>query len=526
MSRPISIAILAIVLVGACGSPAPSPSPSTAASPTPLATPQPPPSAGTPTPANPAPPSATASATPGATVTTGDIHWSPASSHDTAVVVVPLDYANPGAGTIKLVVVRRRATDQAHRIGVLFLNPGGPGGSGVDFIDAADREVPAVIAQRFDLVSWDPRGVGLSSGITCPDKTVVAQAEALDPTPTRPEEVAAYRNVFDTVAAQCQAASGDLLPHLAEANTARDMDAIRAAMGEATISYWGFSYGTYLGYLYATMFPSRLRAAILDGPVDPTLDLAGRDQGQARGFQAAFDHQLGLCGASKACPFWNGGHPEAAFSALLAGLDKQPLATPGGTVGPGEAVSGVILMLYGSDPRSLVQALADAQHGNGQQLLAAANFYYEQVQLGAYLATACIDVARPSSPAEIDKVLAATRSEAPLFGPLVVLGDAYGCLDWPIAPQPVPAGAPPEGLPPVLVIASTWDPATPPWGAAPLAKALGTGVVLMRDGLGHTTGGSASSNPCLRDATAAYLTALTEPAAGTVCKDPPPPFGP
>ncbi len=519
MSRHVSTAILAIAIgIAGCGAPAPSPSPSPSPAPwsAPTGTPQPSP-APTGTPA--------AQGAPGPSLTTGGLTWT-LGPNESTTVTVPLDYDHPNAGTITLAVVRHRVRSPSQRVGTLFLNPGGPGGSGVEMLSRADGLLPPDIADRFDLVSWDPRGVGLSRGLTCPDQVTIAKAEALDPDPATEAAIAAYATVFGEVATQCQAASGDLLPYLSEANTARDMDAIRAAMGETTISYYGWSYGTYLGYLYATMFPTRLRAAILDGPVDPTLDLQGRDDGQARGFETAFDHVMALCASAKACPFHNGGKPAKAYAELMARLDRQPIAAGTGKLGRGEAVTGVITFLYADDPQPLMQALADAQRGNGETLLAVANYYYEQVDLGSYLATSCLDAAHLPTPGAIETAFAKTRAAAPEFAAYVVLADAYGCLSWPVEASPVKVGAPPAGLPPILVIASRYDPATPPFMAQPLADALGTGVVLMRDGLGHTTGGSMLNNPCLSGAAGAYLTKLTTPAQGTVCKDPSPTFAP
>ncbi len=512
MSRRIWPAILAIAFgVVGCGSPTPTPSPSPSAPQSPSPNPT-----GTPEPVS----------TPSASLTDGALTWLSLGANESTTVTVPLDYASPSAGSITLSVVRRKAPDPARRIGTLFLNPGGPGASGVDMLAGVDGLLPPAIANRFDLVSWDPRGVGFSRGLTCPDRATIASVEALDPTPTTPGALAEYRTVFDQVAAQCQSASGDLLPYLSEANTARDMDAIRAAMGEATISYWGWSYGTYLGYLYATMFPTRLRAAVLDGPVDPALDLRGRDDSQARGFQAVFDHEIALCAAARACPFYNGGNPATAFAELMARLDRKPIAAGPGQLGPGEATTGILTYLYTHDPEPLMQALAEAQRGDGSALLGMANNYYAQVQLGSYLATSCLDVARLPTPSAIEAAFAASEVMAPQFAAQVVLTDAYGCLDWPVAAGQIAVGAPPAGLPPILVLASTDDPATPLSGAQPLADALGTGIVLVRDGLGHTTGDSMVENGCLGDAASAYLLELRTPARGTVCTDPPPSFGP
>jgi pimeloyl-ACP methyl ester carboxylesterase len=502
MHRRTRIAIAAVAIaVAACGTPAPTPSPSTP--PSPSAAPPPPP-------------------TPSASLTRGDLRWLALGDSESTTVTVPLDYRDGSAGTIKLAVVRRRSPGPTTRIGTLLLNPGGPGGSGVQLLALAESALPPDVVERFDLVSWDPRGVGFSHGVTCPDASLTRQVQGLDPDPTTPAAEADYKAVFDQIAAACEAQSGDILPYLSAANSARDMEAIRAAMGEATISYWGWSYGTYLGYLYATMFPTRLRAMVLDGPVDPTLDLAGRDLGQARGFEAAFDHDLELCAASSACPFYNGGQPGAAYTALLASLATKPLSVAGiGTLGPGEAETGVLASLYSGDPWSLMSALAAAQGGDGTVLLAFAGGLFGQSMLGSYLATTCLDVARLPTPAAIDAALAAARTVAPRFAGQVVLSDGYGCLDWPVPADPAPVAAPPTGLPPVLVLAGSYDPATPPWMAEPLARALGSGVVLQRDGLGHTSESSIQLNTCLSDAASAYVLRLEVPAPGTVCQDDP-----
>lgn len=505
-----ALAVAAALLVAACQ-----------ANPSPAATTSPPASTASLLPVTPsaAPPTGLPSPTGGPTSLTWTKTSGPA---ETTQLAVPLDYAHPAAGSITLAISRRLAADPAHRIGVLFVNPGGPGAEGVGIPGSPGLGdvIPQAVLDRFDIVAWDPRGVGQSDGIQCPDPSATQRIESLDPTPTTSADVATYRAAFDAAIAQCEAGAGDILPYLAEANSARDMDAIRTALGEATVSYLGWSYGTYLGYLYATMFPTRLRAAVLDGPVDPTQDLVARDLGQARGFERAFGHFLKLCAATKRCPFHGGGDPGKAFDALIAKLE-HPGA--GATLDAGQAVTGTLSWLYGRDFPGLAAALHEAEAGNGQPLREAADSYYAGVSLGSYEGTVCLDVPHATTTAAIATALDQARKVAPRFGPIIMLGDQYGCLDWPDSgPSLTPGGAPAiSGLPPILVVAGTWDPATPPWQAAALAKALGTGVVLTRDGLGHTSGGSATSDPCLRDALVRYLDDLHAPKAGTVCTDGP-----
>jgi TAP-like protein len=199
----------------------------------------------------------------------------------------------------------------------------------------------------------------------------------------------------------------------------------------------------------------------------------------------------------------------------------MPASGSTGTLTAGLAVTGALAWLYGQDAAGLLEALHLAETGNGDPLIASADSYYTNVSIGSYEATVCLDAAHPDTAAAIAADLAQVRPDAPRFGPLVVLDDLYGCLDWPVPTAQVAVGPPPADLPPIVVIASLWDPATPPWQAVPLATALGTGVVLTRDGIGHTSGPSMESNPCLRNAVASYLLDVIPPPTGTVCKDPP-----
>ena len=491
MAQRLSPAILALILVAAaCGSTGPSPSPA-AATGSPAASPG----------------LAALTWIKGGLIEGGLIEQSGLS--------VPLDYADPSAGTITLAIARRPAADPAHRIGALFVNPGGPGYSGVNFLSwYASSMIPKAVFDRFDVVSWDPRGTGASQGLNCPDGATLGEIAALDPDPTSPDELGAWHTTLEDVRAQCSKADPRLLATMSTATTARDMDTIRIALGEPTVSYWGWSYGSYLGYLYATMFPTRLRAAVLDGPVDPTLDLVGLDISQGRAQDAALEHFLSVCSTAKACAFHGGANPSEAYDALIATL---PHTASADGLDAGHIVVGVAYRL--DDLAGLATALSQAERGDASALRADAEAYYQG--FGSYLATICLDRRHPTSEGAIGDALAAAQEAAPRFGLVAAAPDLYGCLDWPVPAQPVAVGAPPAGLPPILVVASRWDPATPPWEAAPLAKALGTGVVLTRDGVGHTSGLSATTNACLRDALTAYLVTLTVPPAGTVCTDPP-----
>lgn len=520
MARRRTSTLLALVfLLGACGSTsttaAPASEATAGASQAPSATAAVQPSA------------AASSAAPTASAGQATLRWVTSGPTQSTGLKVPLDYGNPSAGTITLGIARRPATDQAHRIGSLFLNPGGPGGTAIWMLSwsGLDSMIPKDVLDRFDLVTWDPRGTGASGGITCPDSATSAEILALDPNPASQSAIDAYHAVFKDIAGQCKAAGGSILPYLSEANTVRDMDSIRQALGEAAISYDGWSYGSYLGYLYATMFPTHLRAAVLDGPVDPNFDLVTGDNSQARGFEIALGHFFALCAASKACAFHGGGQPAAAFEALLAKVRRAPLAVEGqGTLGPGAVTVGVASYLFSQDAAGLAQALADAEHGDGAGLLTSAKAYYAVEPYGNYLQTICLDVVGPTTAGGVVAAYEAAKLKSPHFAAWSALD--FGCLDWPVPPQPVKVATPPSGLPPILVVASRWDPATPPSMAEPLATALGTAVILERDGIGHTSGGSVQANACLGNALTAYLTNVATPPPGTVCTDPPVSFQP
>jgi pimeloyl-ACP methyl ester carboxylesterase len=446
------------------------------------------------------------------------LSWSkqPGDLAEAARLAVPLDYGNPAAGTLTLVIARRPAADPAHRLGVLFINPGGPGAPAVGMPNSPGlgAMIPQAVLDRFDVIAWDPRGVGLSRGLNCPDARTNVEIESLDPNPTTAAAIATYRTAFDSLASQCQAIGGDILPYLSDANSARDMDTIRVALGEAQISYLGWSNGTFLGYQYATLFPTHLRAAVLDGAVDPTQDLIERDLDQSRGFERAFDHFLAVCAAASACPFHGGGDPGKAYDALIARLETAP---EGDVLNAGQAVTGTLAWLYGRDYPALATALAEAEQGNGLRLRQFADAYYNSIAFGSYVGIVCLDVPHATTTDQIAAALTTAKKASPRFGPLITLGDQYGCLDWPATAPPPSSPGRPTGLRPVLVIASRWDPATPPWDAAVLARALGTGVVLTRDGVGHTSGDANTFDDCLRTAVVAYLQALEAPAAGKVC---------
>ena len=449
----------------------------------------------------------------------GALAWRPEGDFETATLSVPLDDRDPAVGSVDLALIRQRARDPAKRIGMLLVNPGGPGGSGVDMVRFGGTGLPDPVLDAFDIIGFDPRGIGESEPLDCPPPATIMKLEGLDPSPDTKAGVDENLATWTSVADACERTEARLLPFVSTDTVARDMDRIRAALGEDTISYHGYSYGTYLGARYATLFPQRLRAAVLDGAVDPTIDRLAFNEAQARGFEAALDQFLADCGHDPDCPFHGGDDPAAAFDALIARIAKAPIPTRGRVpLGPGEAMSGVFSTLYWRDRSALALALAAAEGGDGTDLLGFADAYWmpdSPWSVSAYAAVGCLDRPGPADVKPWEALYDKLRTETPRVGAWV--GFELTCVHWPVrAPLPPPVA--PAGQPPILVIGTTGDPATPYPATAALATALGSGIVVTHDGVGHT---AAPYDDCLRAIIEAYYLDLVLPAAGATCADPP-----
>jgi pimeloyl-ACP methyl ester carboxylesterase len=460
-------------------------------------------------------------AEPSTTAPAAPIAWSACPGHagwDCGTLSVPLDHANPALGDITLALDRHRAT--SHRLGSLLVNPGGPGASGVEWaFDAlAAQALDPVLVRDFDIVGFDPRGVGASTPVECVDGATLDRFNHLDPAPVTAAGVDALVSGYRQLAAGCAARSGRLLAHVSTVDAARDMDAIRAALGDPKLTYLGFSYGTLLGATYASLFPGRVRALVLDGALDPALDAAAVTTQQAVGFEQELDDFLADCAANaRSCAFHRDGAPtlRAAFDRVVAGIADHPIRGSGTrTVGPAEAALGILWPLYDRTQWPvLAGALAAAQQGDGSVLLAENDAYLGRHADGTYdneevanTAVDCLD--RPASTlADVEAQVAADRRVAPYFGPLLAWSN-LGCLYWPVPAtgRVGPLHAP--GAPPVLVVGSTGDPVTRYAWARDLARELGSGVLVTRHGEGHT---GYRSSQCVRDLVDSYLVSLAVP---------------
>ena len=434
---------------------------------------------------------------------------------DCATLPVPLVEDEPAGETVDLAVVRRKATGS--RLGSLVVNPGGPGASAVGYLRAAWSSVPERVRERFDLVAVDPRGVGQSAPVRCADTAGLDAYFALDPTPDDAEELAAYERGNAALARACGERNADLLPHLSTRVAAGDLDRLRASLGDARLTYLGYSYGTSIGAQYLDRFPTRVRAMVLDGALDPTLSWDALLEGQSRGFDAALEAFLEDCERTR-CSFRRDveGDLLAAFDRLSASVDAMPL-TAARPVGEGEFALGVLAALYSEDSWPVLSdALVQAGSGKGAGLLALADSYLERTEQGysnvseANLAVNCIDRPWPRESRPFLALAERVAADSPRFGPAIALS-GLACASWPVPPTAEPRAVTAPGSPPVLVVGTTGDPATPYAWSQALAGQLSRGVLLTYEGEGHTVY-RVGAPGCVLDVVDTYLLTARAPA--------------
>jgi pimeloyl-ACP methyl ester carboxylesterase len=439
---------------------------------------------------------------------------------------VPLDYAKPAGGKIRIALIRRPAENKSKRIGSLFTNPGGPGGSGVDFVRQAATSFGKDLRERFDIVGFDPRGVGTSDPVRCLDGPQLDTYFSTDSSPDDQKEVDALAAQSEKFAKACQTKSGALLPHVGTLNAARDMDVLRAAVGDDKMTYYGASYGTYLGAFYAQQFPKNVRALVLDGAVDPRQSSTQILIEQAQGFEQAFRAFAADCAKKADCPF--GASEDAALqkvSAFLAKLDKTPLPQRRDSRELTEswAATGIATALYAKEYWPMLrQAIVQAtQQNDGTLLMTLADQMVERKEDGTYsnqsaanMAVNCVDKPNPADLAAYEKAVDQSKRTSPRFGPFVVWG-GLPCVYWPVQTERQPQATTAKGAPPILVIGTTRDPATPYKWSQSLASQLESGVLLTLQGDGHTA--YLQANPCVSKATDAYLVTAKPPKDGTRC---------
>jgi pimeloyl-ACP methyl ester carboxylesterase len=441
-------------------------------------------------------------------------------SFSCATVRVPQDWQRPGGDTFAVALIRARAKDQADRIGSLLVNPGGPGASGVDLAADLTAVLPTAVLRQFDVVGFDPRGVGRSTRVDCiPDRVKDALAAA-DPDPDTQQAFDAQVALWREAASRCQRVYGERLGLFSTEQTARDLDAVRQAVGDAKTTYLGYSYGSLLGAVYAHLFPTRVRALVLDGAVDPQASSVESTERQAAGFERAYRDFAAACRRQgSGCPA--GPDAIATLRRVLAAVARHPLRTAEGRqVTEGHVVTAAAAALYAeSQWTRLARALADAAAGNGGRILELADEYNHRRDdgtytdlLDAFTAVNCADDAKPATVAQVRRLQGEWRARHPLFGAPLAMS-LVACAVWPAPHDPYPTG-PARGAPPILVVGTTGDPATPYENTPKLARILGNGVVLTWEGEGHT---AYPQTRCVVAAVDRYLLALQVPSERRTC---------
>ena len=457
------------------------------------------------------------------------LDWQPCDhGFQCARLLVPFSYSQPGGDRFSLPVIKLPAADPAERIGALVINPGGPGGSGVQYALSARSEFTPRVLDRFDIVGFDPRGVGGSKpALRCMSAPDLDKYFETDDTPSDPAQLAALITESKFYAAECARNASGLLPYIGTPNAARDLDVLRAALGEPKLTYLGKSYGTFLGTWYAQLFPGRVRALVLDGAVDPDSSGLDMDINQAEGFEVAFRSFAASCVAKPNCPLGSGAGVSAAVAklqGLISRANKAPLTN---SLADGQQADGSMLLtgvasaLYSKSLWPTLQAaLTAAFSGDGTLLVELANFLMERNPNGTYsnladvdTAVSCIDRPWPRSLTAWQAAAAAAGRAAPLFGASILWG-SLPCAYWPVPAVPAPQIRA-AGAPPVLVVGNLRDPATPFQWAQALARDLASGVLLGWNGDGHTAYMEGSS--CVDNAVDGYLISLTVPRNGTIC---------
>ena len=455
------------------------------------------------------------------------VEWQPCESNQCAWLTVPVDYAKPEGETIRLRMLKVPARGSSK--GTLFVNPGGPGGSATEYASLANFIVTPAVRQTYDVVGVDPRGVAKSNPVTCLDDKAMDAMMGADPTPDDAAERTAVEGIAKEFAQACQAKYPNLLPHLGTPDVARDMDVARAALGQDKFLYLGKSYGTYLGTVYADLFPAQVGRMVLDGAMPPSLSDTELSLGQAQGFETATRSYVEDCVKKGGCPL--GGSVDdgmAAIRELLKSVDAKPLPIKGDPrvkeLTEGWASMGMAAAMYSQQQwPELTSALRGAKAGDGTGLFSLAAQYAERESDGSYggnimqviSAVNCLDhpVERLTE-AQQEQQVAEFTKVAPTWGRFMA-GSSYTCLNWPVQSTNKPRVITGEGANPILVVGTTRDPATPYAWAQQLAEQLKGARLVTFDGDGHTA--YMRSNRCVNDAVDGYLVGGKVPGGDVRC---------
>lgn len=458
------------------------------------------------------------------------LRWTPcqaasgASGFECTTLTVPVDYAAPDGPTLEVAVNRLRAAGS--RIGSLVLNPGGPGGSGIEYAGYATAVVSSAVRDRYDVVGFDPRGVGASDPVRCLDDRETDAMLAADASPDDAGEVQALVTLSEQLGQRCEARNSQVLAHLGTEDVARDLDVLRAALGDDALHYLGKSYGTFIGATYAELFPWRVGRLVLDGALDPRSSSTEINLGQAKGFEVAFGAFLADCLGKRTCPLTGDeAGARAQLADFLAAVDRRPLPAAGGReLTQALAVLGMVFAMYDESfwPQ-LRSALRAGLSGDGAPLLGLADAYADRGSDGRYrsnqndviYAVNCLDRPEPEGPEQVAAAEPAFEKASPLFGAYIAWS-SLPCHYWPVEAESTPHAVTAAGAAPILVVGTTRDPATPYAWAQGLAEQLDSGVLLTYEGDGHTAYRRGSD--CIDAAVDTYLLEGKAPADGTRCR--------
>jgi pimeloyl-ACP methyl ester carboxylesterase len=453
------------------------------------------------------------------------LHWSDCRDGDRcAELTVPLDYHRPSGTTIRLAVLEVPASGS--RLGSLVVNPGGPGEPGTSFAAQGAAHFGQALLDHYDIVGFDPRGTGDSTPVDCLSDADLNRYLGEDPAPSTPGQVAAFRANQERLATGCARLSGSLASHISTVEAARDMDILRAALGESRLTYLGSSYGTKLGATYAQLFPDRVGRFVLDGAVDPSLGARASSLQQAAGFQQALDAYAANCVTSSVGCFLGKDVPtvERTISALLDRITAKPLpAGNGRELTAGNAFYGIAVTLYSRGYWILLSsALRAALQGDGSQLMQLADAYasrnadgtFQDNSMEAFFAISCLDDPYGLPYRKVASQYAPFDRASPVFG-REFAWSLTSCDGFtPRSDEKVPV-IHAQGAAPIVVIGTTRDPATPYHWAVDLAQQLDSGVLVTRDGDGHTA--YHTGNTCIDETVESYLVSGAVPRDGKRC---------
>lgn len=459
---------------------------------------------------------------------TQQVQWEPCEEDfECATVKAPLDWENPQSAEISLAMIRSSATGQ-NPLGSLFVNPGGPGAPGIDFVKSSlDYAVTDEIAKNYDVIGFDPRGVGQSSAVTCfTDDSLLDEFlfEPLTSARGTQEWFEERQQAIDTFVGACQENSGDLLAHVDTESAAHDLDMLRSVVGDRYLNYVGYSYGSLLGAIYADAFPGNVGRMLLDGALNPASENFDVSLNQAIGFENALKAYLEDCLNSSECPFT--GTVDSSMkriASLLEELDAKPIASSDSRVlGADAMVTAIVAPLYDREAWSvLTQIFDEVFAGNPDTAWSAVDWYYNRVQgvyednsTEAFTAINCLDYPVNSDRAQWAADAEKLAEVAPVIGPYLAWGDQL-CLSWPAAAKRQPHEVSAEGSAPILVIGTTGDPATPYLWAQDLAAQLSNGHLLTFEAEGHAA--YTQSNGCVDKVVEKYLLEGEVPPSGAKC---------